>query len=420
MIGKVSSQRIIATETSHVEKQPEAAAPEKEALVAERPSRESVEQTAAARKNEMAITGSTQRAMLSAQLQTPDLGKQKAQDVAVKSPEPPQIKGADSPRTLQLGDKGKEVSDLQYDLLVWQVQNHLPPNVGTNGVFTEDTQRALRQFQLAHGLLADGKADGNTMMRLKLETDRNFQNLDDGVKQSIRFNMDQFKDNPAAQGNLLKLSTDKQFQLLSKDSQQSAISGFLARPESKEHLKVIQDAALDVAILEKQKTLDHLPESTRSMLISTIFKKAEVTNYGTYGVYTAEDSAELRERILDLAKDPEFGRLTADQQALVLDGVSRNPTPEIAERMKDILNSPGYKNMNPKMRDHVIRLANENALSCLTNRNERGPLESADQLIGLDSLLRDPKFLSAPEDEQWAQLNAFKVGPRGSAGVNIL
>lgn len=410
MIGKVGNQPVNATDSQQVERPEKETPPSlKDAVVAERPARESAEQAASARKNEMSITGSTQRALLAAQLQSPAAAKQSPPPVAARQPE--SIRDAGSTKTLKLGDKGTEVENLQNELSLWQSKNNIPMSKFEHGVFTEETQRALRQFQLANGMLATGMADSNTKMRLRLENDPNFAQLDNQVKESVRSAFNNSENDPAAQENILKLATDRQFvHLLSKDSQVSALSGLMMHAADKEHLKNVQDAVLDVAILERNKTLDHLPDKTKAIVINTLFKKTE--NHPSSDVHF-QDVSHFRQKVVTLAKDPEFARLSQTQQELVMDAVARNPHPGIAGTMNGILNSPGFKNMDERMKAQVIQLANENALYEVSYKQNPDHRLYHERLDGLAGLLHDPKFLAAPDDEKWAQLNAFKTSPPG-------
>lgn len=404
MIGRLGTPISSSQELTRPERaQQEPASPKPESPALERPTRESTEQAARSRKQEMAISSIAQKAVLSGQLQSSAPGKEKIQSTA--KPDPPPIKDSGGfPKTLQLGDKGKEVSDFQYDLLAWQVQNNLPMNVGPNAQFTGDTENALKQFQAAHGLPADGKADGNTRLRLQLETDPNFRKLSDDVKNSIRFNMNQFKDDPVAQKNLMKLSADPAFSSLSQSSQQSALSGFMMHPSDPKHCDNVSQAVSEVATLEKDGTLNNLPKETQEALISTLFKKTNL----------AEDSKQtlvlVRQSIVSLAKDPLFAKLTAEQQQKMLDGVAGNPDARTANEMNFLLHS-GFVKLDDKMKARVIDLAKENALYKMNYENTSKPADLVERLRGLRELLRDPAFLNAPDDEKWAQLNAFKTSP---------
>lgn len=394
-----SSQELTRPERA----QQEPVSPKTESPAQERPARESTEQAARSRKQEMAFSSLAQRAVLSDQLQSSAPGKENIQGTA-KPGLPPIKDSAEFPKTLQLGDKGKEVSDFQYDLLAWQAQSNLPMNVGPNAQFTGDTENALKQFQAAHGLPADGKADGNTRLRLQLETNPNFRNLSDDVKNSIRFNMNQFKDDPVAQKNLMKLATDPTFASLSQNSQQAALSGFMMRPSDPKHCDIVRQAVSEVATLEKDGTLNHLPKETQEALISTLFKR---TNLAEDSAYTL---SLVRESIVKLGKDPLFAKLTAEQQQKMLDGVAGNPDARTATEMYFVLHS-GFEKLDDKMKARVIDLAKENALYKINYEDTSKPADLVERLRGLHDLLRDPAFRNAPDDEKWAQLNAFKTSP---------
>jgi hypothetical protein len=413
MIGKIERQP--ATEYLQIERSIKEPGPQiKEDPVTEYPSHESSTQTANARKNEMAITSSTQKSFLNSQVAA--LSKSKA-TVATKDAVP--IADSSSHQTLKLGDKGPEVDRLIYDLQMWQSKNGLEVTAfPKDGVYNEEIERAVRQFQIANNMYATGKADSNTQNRLKLETDPNFRSLDNDVKQNIRSSMDIYADQPAAQNNILNLATDRQFaHLLSKDSQSSALSGLLMHPEDKTHLKNVQDAVLDVAILEKEKSLDHLPEATKRQVVSTLFKKTE--DFPTPNYFFR--SSEARERIIELAKNPQFGKLSASQQRSLLDSVSANHG-DAASSMTAILDSPAYKKMDEKMKAHVVDLTSKNAMLPVMQNLDPAKVGSYNRrLESLEQLMLNPKFLEASEEDKWAQLKPFSNGvPDTKPEIDIL
>lgn len=396
MIGKISSQP--ATEYVQIERSIKEPGPQiKEDPVYERPSRESSAETANARKNEMAITGATQKAFLDSQIQLPV--KQTA--VAAKQPEP--IADSASNQTLKLGDKGPEVDKLVSDLREWQRRIGLEEKPSEyTGVYTKEIEQAVKEFQTASGLPQTGKADPNTQRRLKLEKDPHFRALDNDVKQTIRNSMNIYANQPEAQDNILTLATDRQFtHLLSKDSQMGALNGLMMHPEDKNHLKNVQDEVVNVAILEKEKTLDHLPESTKRQVISTLFKKTEDTPWFWY------NSSEARKQVTELAKSPAFAGLSESQQRKMMDAVAANPA-QASAYMYEIINSNAFKSMDTKMKERVIDLACDNATyPAITGTKDFN--ECSYRLDKFDELLRNPKFQASSDDDKWAQLNAYRT-----------
>lgn len=398
MIGKISSQP--ATEYVQIERSINEPGPQiKEDPVTERPLRESSEQTANARRNEMAITGATQKAFLDSQIQMPA----KQTPVAAKQPEPIADTSSNL-QTLKLGDKTVEVDFLVGQLNHWQFRNHVKETPFTNGAYTQEVETAIKEFQKANNLPETGKADPTTQRRLKLENDRNFQFLDNEVKQSIRSALTLYADQPDAQENLLKLATDKQFaHLISKDSQTSAINALLMHPSDKNHLKNVQDAVVDMAILEREKTLEHLPESTKRQVINTLFKKTEDTPAPGFHF----DPSDARKTVIDLAKSPDFARLNESQQRKLMDAVAANPSSS-AGYMQGIISSDAFNLMDSKMKERVIDLAYENAIYPNHTAVKKGN-EYTDRLYNLSTLLRSKTFQSASEDDKYAQLNSMRT-----------
>lgn len=414
MIDRVGSKPQVTTEAIHVEGEPkETTSVKAQEVQEERSSSPSGQQAAMARKNEMSLTGSTQRAMLSAQLQSAASGKS---GVEVAAGAPP-VSDTGSSKTLQLGDKGKEVSDMQYDLLTWQIRNNIPSNVGPNGVFTEDTQKSLAEFQLANGLFPSGKADANTRLRLQLESHLNFHNLDSGVKDTIRLNMSRFSNDPAAQKNLIKLVTDEKFGTLSTESQFSALAGFMMHPADNKHLKNVQEAVGEVLQLEKEKALDQLPREIKEQVISTTFKKTENKVDGI----EMDDPAYFRKQIAAMARKPEFAALTSAQQSMILKAINDNPDPERAGQMNEIITSPGFAKLSPKVKDEYVHLLHDTCVYHLYKEGDRTRLaiESNNRFYDAKYLKESSHFLKASEEDQLAQLKAMRPPMPGDSNSEI-
>ncbi len=308
-----------------------------------------------------------------------------------------------SPTVLQPGDNNPEVGYLQGDLNRWRFENGLP-QIKESGVYTAETEQAVKDFQKATGLVEDGKAGPNVKTRLALESNADFKQLDPQIKDLIRFDFNQFQNDPAKRDNLVKLATNREFvHLISKESQADALNAFMIHDcGKKENFKNIQDAVLDVAIVEKKGTLAHLPLATQRDVIATMFYKTNPPE---------DNPSWVRKDIVKLATDPEFAHLSEDQQAKLLEGVRGNSHPNAASSILGILKSPSYKNMDDGMKARVIQLTRENALyEGLYNQN----FDALHELSGLRRLMNDESFINLSPNEQSNQLNAFKTVPPGS------
>ena len=85
------------------------------------------------------------------------------------------------PRVLAPGDRGIGVRDLQYYLnFVAYFDQSIPP-VGSDGVFGEETRRAVEAFQRAEGLTADGVVGRGTWNALVRRYDRLLSTLPESV-----------------------------------------------------------------------------------------------------------------------------------------------------------------------------------------------------------------------------------------------
>lgn len=79
-------------------------------------------------------------------------------------PAEPEVKGISVELPLDIGDEGQFVKEVQQDL----TQAGFPlPIFGADGVYGEETQRAVMRFQSAYGLHVDGLVGPNTLSKLK-------------------------------------------------------------------------------------------------------------------------------------------------------------------------------------------------------------------------------------------------------------
>jgi peptidoglycan hydrolase-like protein with peptidoglycan-binding domain len=311
---------------------------------------------------------------------------------------------------LKPGDNNDQVTELQYDLNRWRNENGLP-SISVNGDYNAETEQAVRDFQKATGLKEDGLAGPNVQGRLALEKNKDFEQLDPEVKDLIRYDYSQLQNDPEKRDNLVKLATNREFaNMISKDSQEAALSAFIQGSGDKKNLQKVENAITDVAILEKKNTLSHLPQDTQREVISTMFYETTARKVAYY-----DNPAVARDGILRLATDPEFAKLSQSDQSKLLEGIRGNNDQGCIDLMRGILKSPGYKNMDDGMKSRVIQLANENALYENRYPNASPNVQDSTRgLFGMDLLLNDPNFINLPPEQQSSQLNAFKTVPPDS------
>lgn len=339
-------------------------------------------------KGDLALTGSLNMAVLGAQLSQPAIVGQTSPPVAST---PPEVTAAGQP--LKLNSKGPEVETLQNNLNTWRHENNLP-EIQTTGVYTAETEQAVKDFQKASSLTESGILDESTKLRLQLEQSREYKALDPRIKGEVTSAYAALEKDPAGQKNLVELVRDAKFAYLaSPDAQSSAIAGLMQGASSTHLLNVTKDLVLHAAILEKNENFKKLPEETKRAALSTMFY--EPANGGLY-VGNATNA------VTELVTDPNFGKLTPKQQDQFLEIVRANPSTDTPLMLGSLMND--IKDMSPEVRERSIRIAHENAM----NANVKGSWKENDQSFSaLISMLEDSAFIQAPDDEKLAQLNGL-------------
>lgn len=348
------------------------------------------ESTIAARKNELAMTGMLQQSLLNSQLTTTN---RPAEPVPTTGEKAPGVGGSTATRELKPGDSGDDVRSFKFGLNDWRLKNNLPP-IDTGDVYNEETKEAVLQFQRANNLTPTGKAGPAVQELLKLERNPEFQNLNGEVKDMIRQDFSILENDPVARQRLTTLATDKTFShLIPMEAQKSAIGAFMSNTASPEHFKGVQDTIVDIAVIEKEKTIDHLPAETKQKVYDTLF--TAFPNVENYGI---GDAGFQRQQTIFLAKSTAFEGLTTQQQKDLLDGVAGGQHPSVPGSMQMIIETFAFQNASPAVRDRIAFLTSQNA------KGEDAGLELGEMY----DLMQDPKFITATEDEQNRMLNKFR------------
>ena len=339
-------------------------------------------------KGDLALKGSLNMAVLGAQLSQPAVVDQTPPPVASTSPDV-----AATSQPLKLNSKGPDVEMLQNNLNTWRRENNLP-EIQTTGVYTAETEQAVKDFQKASSLSESGIVDESTKLRLELEQGKEYKSLSPRIKGEVTSAYAALEKDPAGQKNLVELVRDAKFAyLVSPDAQSSAIAGLMQGASSKDLLNLTKDLVLHAAILEKNENFKKLPEETKRAALSTMFY--EPANGGLL-------AGNGTNAVTELVTDPNFGKLTPKQQEQFLEIVRANPrddTPFVLGSLMDDL-----KDMSPEVRARAIRIAHENAM----NANVKGDWKENDQSFSaLTTLLQDSAFIQAADDEKLAQLNGL-------------
>jgi peptidoglycan hydrolase-like protein with peptidoglycan-binding domain len=332
--------------------------------------------SSASQISEMNLGATAQQALLNSHL---DAERSISDRSTVSNTRPPGL--------LSVGNQGPEVQNLQNQLNEWRAANGKSPIIA-DGIFGPKTEAALKEFQQATGLNADGIAGPRTADRFRLENNPNFQRLDPEMKNIVRNNVDAYQNIPGAKDNLIDLATTDRFAGLSKDAQTSILGRFLADPSNPMHLASMKATMDDMALMENDPAFAKLdPHSQR-------FAKVAMAAHNMHGFG--------REGLIDMIRSDHFQQLRPDQQERILASITGHPAENSSDQFKGILQTKGFRKMSDVMKERVIDLA------C---RDAGQPSKNLD----LSILLADPSFVNAPEDEQWAQLKGYE----GRTGLEV-
>jgi peptidoglycan hydrolase-like protein with peptidoglycan-binding domain len=395
--------------------------PEQAPVVSDRPQQESssfpIQQStlANARKNESMFSTSMQRAMLDAALITkPGTGTEIPTPAGTPAPEAAPEKSAPAGETpkggeglhhhigygkLKLNDKGPEVERLQGDLNRWREMNGLP-KIAESGTFSTETQDAVKEFQRATNLKDTGETEDNTGLRLSLELDPQFQELNADVKERINAAYSSVQNDPKGRDNLLDLIDEKQFlYLISPEAQDAAIKGLMMEPGNPQMLGAIKHYLPDAAILENDPNYDNLSQEIKEKAMTTMFYRIGL--YG--GVGSA--SGDRHNVISSLVADPNFGKRSLDEQHQLLDIVSQNNDGPIgmnvtASNLERMLKGEAFTNLSAEMQTQVIDLIQNN----VSIGSGTGNWPKKDNVENIIDLLRTPAFKALSEEEKRARL----------------
>lgn len=353
---------------------------------------------ASEQKQVNAFSGSFRRAALESLLTAPPVRtEQPAPPVGATAPE---VGGATSP-DLKLGSTGPEVQWHQVVLNDWiRSQNKgLPddkkmPLIQETGVYSEETEKAVKDYQKSMGLKETGVVDSVTKQGLELEFNMRLNKLSDKTRDAVRSAFSALQNDPAGRANLIKLTENREFvHLLSPEAQSSAIGGLMQAASDKGQLKYIEDTVFDAAVLEKNSAFQQLPEATKTSALATLFLKRE-----------REQLPNGLSTLSHMVTNPNFGRLTPKQQEQCLEMIRANPDSSTPADLDIILNHETFQNMDEKMQARLIDIMHHNTM--VSSMDGKWPTPS--YALDFMNLLEDSSFQQAPEGEKYAQMNAMR------------
>lgn len=346
------------------------------------------------------FSGTFRRAALESLLTAPPVRtEQPAAPIGANAPE---VGGATSP-DLKLGSTGPEVQWYQLVLNSWiRSQNKgLPddkkmPLIQETGVYSEETEKAVKDYQKSIGLKETGVVDSVTKQGLELEHHMRVNNLSDKTRNDIRSAFSALQNDPTGRANLIKLTENREFvHLLSPEAQSSAINGLMQAASDKGNLKFIEDAVFDAVVLEKNSAFQELPEATKRSALATLFLKRD-----------REQLENGLSTISDMVTSPSFGRLTPKQQDQLLEMIRANPDSSTPVVLQIIVSNETFQGMDEKMQARLIDIMHHNTM--VSSMTGKWPTNSPTQGDDFLNLLDDPSFQQAPEGEKYAQMNAMR------------
>ena len=307
-------------------------------------------------------------------------------------PAPVQIKSE-----LSLNDRGPQVESFQRQLNEWRANQNPPlPPLKEKGVYGDETEKAVKDFQTTTGLKSDGIAGGNTKDRLAVENNQNFKKLDPDTQKQIREKLNEYQKDPDSRKNLKQLATDPNFPSLSRATQEDTLNRLASNSKDAAHAQRIQGVVKDIASME-----DGFPDFKG---MSPDSKKKAVDR-----MYKYADNDTKRGHLKKILTDSKFTKLPIDQQEKLLQVYDKRPDATLSEELRKIINSPAWAQMDDKMKSRVFDMLNANAGKVI-GKNARGPILDEAYTNNLAQLLSDPsiKFDKYSQQDKEKALNVFE------------
>jgi hypothetical protein len=310
--------------------------------------------------SEISISGQSRAAQLSSLL--PPVGTGNVPATEVKE------------TTLKNGDQGPEVQDMQHQINEWRVRNGKEP-INEDGFFGGKTETAVREFQAANGLAADGMIGPNTRERISLENDPNFQQLPSDTQNQVREMMSQYDNKPTpnrnsvrpdrdpleepiggpqssqekqmAKDNLRDLATDENFAKLPRTTQDFLLKELNRKPESPGLTGHVRDLAKQYAQIETNGNFQKLDPDTQKQFRDLMIKNS--------------DNSVTLDSLQNLATNAGLPQSSKANQDSVIRAFQKNPTSENANEINRIVSSDGFLRMDEATRTQTLAKMETNA-----------------------------------------------------------
>lgn len=274
--------------------------------------------------------------------------------------------GGPNPPALKPGSRGPEVRVLQQELNKWRAEQWpKQPPIAENGRFTAETKKAVEEFQAANriqtgngrtlDLRPNGIADVRVQNRLRLENDPAFAKLDSFSKQFARDIVIDADRNGAKSEPLFTLLKDPSFVKIGQQAQYRMLESLGHEPHDP-----VPGRLSDAARVKEYTKLAALPEFQKLDARTQALVVTLVSNAASPGVAYAGIDMSLRVRagidnVTKLATSPEFARLPPDDQRLALRTLAFEPGDKrLLGAIGSMLRSPEFDRLKPEEKTAVL------------------------------------------------------------------
>ena len=320
-------------------------------------------------------------------------------------------------------DPKPEITDLQKEVNQWRTDNGKPP-IKEDGFFGPKTERAVEEFQKANGLQKDGQAGVQTQNHVLLENNANFKQLDGGIKDQTRKQMNDYgKDSDKIQ-NLRNFASSPGLSQLSTAHQQQMLDMQKAHPDDPKFTSQLGTLANDT-------TFRNLNDATKTDVLN------RVNGY-------AGDPGKI-DNLTKLATSKGFDQLSNAEQKRMLDALKASPDDaQLAGGLGKMAGSPAFRNSSDAVKDSVVDTISKNppatdakvdsTLGLIGSPNFTKLADSDKKLItdglaaakanpkyadNVKNLVGDPKFQALKPEEKTAVLSQVKNYPDPRSVANI-